>query len=319
VSSVKLTVFSCFFGEKISLFFQKTPFIMVSITLKNQCSGSGVMFTSQKAFISDLKIRKGKSENTCLSYERDLRQLSDWLLAERNISDPASVTTKDLADYEAFLKAAGKKPATISRSVASLKAYFQYLLETGRIFGNPAQGLLAPKVIRRAPAVLSDEELERLRRQPEQEGAKGIRDRAMLELLCDTGLRVSELLGIRVADLNLKQRTVFVSGSRTRSVPLSRKTAKMLERWMRSARQDMIADPDEPMLFVNVSGEPMTRQGFWKLLKKYGRDAGISMELTPHVIRHSFAASALRSGEDVRRVQSILGHSDIATTNAYLD
>ena len=277
------------------------------------------MFTDLKAFITDLKVRKGKSENTCLSYERDLRQLSGWLSASRNISGPGEVMTKDLADYEKHLKSEGKKPATISRSVASAKAYFQYLAERGEIAGNPAEGLQAPKVIRSTPQTLSDEEIEKLRRQPDQESNKAIRDRAMLELLCDTGLRVSELLNLRLPDVSLKQRTVAVTAGRVRTVPFSRKTAKCLERWIRTARPVLVQDPEESMLFVNISGEPMTRQGFWKLLKKYGQEAGISLELTPHVVRHSFAASALRNGEDVRKVQSILGHSDIATTNAYLD
>ena len=221
-------------------------------------------------------------------------------------------------EYVKYLEDSDRSPATISRFIASARAFFEFCRKNGMISFDPSEALKAPKVIKKKPSVLTETETVRLLSMPDDD-IKGIRDKAMLELLCDTGLRVSELLNLSVSDIDTAKRTLKVSGSRTRNITYDKRISRYIQDYLDKGRKKLIGDGvDEGCLFLNISGESMSRQGFWKLIKKYGKEAGIETELTPHVLRHSFAAHALRSGKDLKKVQSILGHSDISTTSSYL-
>ena len=270
-------------------------------------------------FIDHLEKDENKSANTCQSYYRDLRQMADWIGSSFGTYEAEAYSNANVKEYYDHLVAEGKSPATISRFVASAKAFFEYLLKAGLLSQDPSVSLKAPKVIRKKPSILSESDTVKLLSSPEDD-SKGLRDKAMLELMCDTGLRVSELLGLTLKDLDLAKRQISVPGSRSRKIQYDKKINRYLEDYLKNARAVLLGkQTDEGYLFLNVSGENMSRQGFWKLIKKYGKDAGIETELTPHVLRHSFAAHALRSGKDIKKVQSILGHSDLSTTSGYLD
>lgn len=270
-------------------------------------------------FIDHLEKDENKSANTCQSYYRDLRQMADWIGSSFGAYEAEAYSNANVKEYYDHLVAEGKSPATISRFVASAKAFFEYLLKAGLLSQDPSVSLKAPKVIRKKPSILSESDTVKLLSSPEDD-SKGLRDKAMLELMCDTGLRVSELLGLTLKDLDLAKRQISVPGSRSRKIQYDKKINRYLEDYLKNARAVLLGkQTDEGYLFLNVSGENMSRQGFWKLIKKYGKDAGIETELTPHVLRHSFAAHALRSGKDIKKVQSILGHSDLSTTSGYLD
>ena len=269
-------------------------------------------------FIIYLKRERGASENTLQSYGRDLRRMEAYL-QEKGIREAAQIAPSDLESYEVFLKDSGKSAATISRNVASIRAFFAYLEKRGLLVRSPGEALRPPKVVRRMPAVLTEEEAERLLNAPDLKTPKGLRDRAMLELLYATGLRVSELTGLRMADLNQRQRMLIIQGSgRMRVVPYGKRCSRYLLRYLRAGRPRLLCEGEPEALFLSCKGQAMSRQGFWKLIKRYGREAGIRTELTPHTMRHSFAVHALREGEDIRKVQTILGHSDVATTHGYV-
>lgn len=270
-----------------------------------------------EAFVRYLGEQQNRSINTQLSYERDVRQLLSWL-SEQQILRPEEVSPQDLRGYVDYLEDCGRTTATISRSVASIRAFFLYLREQDLLVRDPAEGLQAPKVLRKAPTVLTQGEIQRLLAQPDERTPKGLRDKAMLELLCDTGLRVSELISLRCEEVDLEHRMLVVQAVRQRLVPYSRRSAKLLIRYEREARPKLLAGGGHSLFFVNCSGEGMTRQGFWKLLKKYGREAGIDKAITPHVMRHSFAVRALCGGEDVHRLQQLMGHKDMAAMHGYV-
>lgn len=261
--------------------------------------------------------KRGASRNTLQSYLRDLRDLAVFL-AKKGISEPEQISPQDLADYLEALSAAGKSAATISRNTASLRTFFGWLKAGNHLIGDPSWALRAPKVVKRTPAVLSDEEMERLFAAPPLKTAKGLRDRAMLELLYATGLRVSELCGLQFRDVDLKQRMLVIAGSKMRLVPYDRRSARWLGKYLSGARDELCCT-DCGALFVSCRGGAMSRQGVWKLLKKYGESAGIETELAPHVLRHSFAVHALRNGAEPERLRGILGHSDAAATSGYLE
>lgn len=271
-------------------------------------------------YIEYLSVDAGKSANTCLSYGRDLRQFSDWLSSEYGIVNLFDVSSDQLESYIDELTELDKSPATISRNVASLKGFYSYAFSTGWNISDPSGALKPPKVIKKRPTVLSDSEIMKLLSSPSQENAKGRRDKAMLELMCDTGLRVSELLGIKIGDIDLRSRRLKVSGGRSRTITFDRRILKYLNEYMESSRSILLGEhTDEGFFFVNIDGSEMSRQGFWKNLKRYGKEAGIEFEITPHTLRHSFAAHALRNGKDAKDVQQTLGHADISTTNEYMD
>lgn len=277
------------------------------------------MYKELDEFITYLTEEAGKSNNTCQSYRRDIRQFLDWLYSEYPVKSLNEIGPENITVYERELKAQDKSPATISRLVASLKAFFGYGVRMGWLTQDPSAQLKSPKVIKKKPMILTDGEILRLLSQPDPESSKGIRDKAMLELLCDTGLRVSELIGLKLSDVDLAKRKLNVPGGRNRTVNYDRRISKYLDKYVQETRKNLLSGEDAGYLFMNVSGEEMSRQGFWKIIKKYGDMAGIDKDLTPHTLRHSFAAHAIKNGKDIRDVQKVLGHSDISTTNGYIN
>ncbi|MBQ7564925.1 MAG: site-specific tyrosine recombinase XerD [Lachnospiraceae bacterium] len=277
------------------------------------------METTIAEFIIYLHNTKKTSNNTELSYKRDLVKLQNYL-NEQNIdlNDVAKITDKELAAYISMLMDTGFKAATVSRNIASIKAFFNYCVKQDLIETDPAKDLKAPKIEKKLPEILTMDEVVRLLEQPGSETPKEIRDKAMLELLYATGIRVSELINLKVDDVNIKMCYIMCKDSnKERVIPFGHKAQDALQKYLRSSRETMINDKHSKVLFVNCSGSPMSRQGFWKLIKFYAKRAGINGDITPHTLRHSFAAHLVENGADLRSVQEMLGHSDISTTQIY--
>ncbi|HYG60294.1 MAG TPA: site-specific tyrosine recombinase XerD [Symbiobacteriaceae bacterium] len=268
-------------------------------------------------FINYLSVERGLAMNTLESYGRDLRQYSEFL--ESDESELDSVSRATIVNYLLYLQSQGKATATIARRLAALKAFYQFLVREKRIHQDPTANLESPKLEKRLPKVLSVQEVERLLGQPDPAQPAGIRDRAMLELLYATGIRVSELVSMDVTDVNLDMGYVKCSGkgSKERIVPLGSLAIQSCRDYLGGARARLVRDREEPALFVNHHGHRLTRQGFWKIVKKYADDAKIEKEITPHTLRHSFATHLLENGADLRSVQEMLGHADISTTQIY--
>ena len=268
------------------------------------------------AYEAYLKTEKHASANTVSSYLRDVHQYAA-AMAEKGVDLPDAVT-EDVAEYTASLTRQGKSPATVTRSLASIKSFYQYLLQSGRVDGNPAKGVTPAKVERKLPQVLTGKEVELFLEQPECTDLKGYRDRAMLELLYATGIRVSELIDLDVDDLNLPGSVLkCYSKGRERMIPLYPAAVRALSEYVHNVRPQLVDSVEETALFVNMSGERMSRQGFWKLIKYYQEKAGIQKDITPHTLRHSFAAHLLENGADLRSIQEMLGHADISSTQIY--
>lgn len=260
---------------------------------------------------------KKVSPNTLASYMRDVKQLDEYL-DSHNYESLADAGPEEVSGYIAWLRRDGKSPATVSRSIASLKCFYGLLKDKGVIETNPASGLVAEKSVQKLPQILTSKEVELLLEQPECSDMKGYRDRAMLELLYATGIRVSELISLDVSDVNLPGGFIKCrSRDKERVIPLYPKAIKALQEYMEFIRPQMIAAPNEPSLFVNISGERMSRQGFWKIIKTYQQKAHIEKTITPHTLRHSFAAHLLENGADLKSIQEMLGHSDISSTQMY--
>jgi len=257
---------------------------------------------------------KGSSENTRSSYMRDLRQLADFL-------DSVALEEATSEGRQGFLdvqKANGRSASTLARNVASIKNFYGYLMKCGVITDNPATALVSQRGETKLPQVLSGAEVELLLDQPSCTDLKGYRDKAMLEVLYSTGIRVSELISLHVSDVDLKTGTLCcTSRNKQRSIPLHHAAMKALAEYISFIRDQMVRDPRDDTLFVNVNGDPMSRQGFWKLIKTYQVKAGIEKNITPHTLRHSFAAHHLEKGTDMRAVQEMMGHSDVSTTHIY--
>ena len=268
-------------------------------------------------FIQYLHQEKQTSENTEVSYERDLKKMILYLTAH-GVDRIDAVTPEVLNSYVIELEQSGLKPATVSRSVASMKAFFHYEELEQRTSADPAFELKAPKVEKKAPTILTAEQTNRLLAQPKDNSAKGLRDKAMLELLYATGIRVSELISLKLTDVNFDTGYITCVDSHKRRMIKKTTVAKdALVRYIRDGRPQLVKDENSIWLFTNCSGDAMSRQGFWKLIKSYGKRAGIESEITPHMLRHSFAAHLVCSGADLKSVQEILGHSDISTTQMY--
>lgn len=276
------------------------------------------METEVQQFIAYLKEEKHTSSNTEISYHRDLRKLSAYLEAQ-GLTEVKQVTATYLTSFMIFLEKNGSAASTISRNIASVKAFFSYLFRRGIIQSDPSENLKAPRIEKKLPEILTVEETNRLLDQPSGRNAKELRDKAMLELLYATGIRVSELINLKVRDINLSLGYVVCQlHGRERIIPFGIKAKNALIVYLRGAREQLLKGTMSDMLFTNCSGNPMSRQGFWKLLKYYGNKAGIKTELTPHTLRHSFAAHLVANGADLRSVQEMLGHSDISTTQIYV-
>lgn len=270
-------------------------------------------------FIKYLHKTKKASENTELSYRRDLMKLMNYL-EESGVTDWRDVTETSLNSYILHLEEQQYAPSSVSRNIASIRAFFYYLLRRNLISGNPSDGLHPPKIEKKTPGILSVREVDRLLGMPDKDTPKGIRDRAMLELLYATGIRVSELISLHVSDVNLKIGYITcMDRTKERVVPFGSKARKALEAWLGEARPALLKGVDSDILFTNMNGRMMSRQGFWKILKGYAQEAGIEGEITPHTLRHSFAAHLIENGADLKSVQEMLGHSDISTTQIYLN
>lgn len=268
-------------------------------------------------FITYLSVERGLATNTLESYGRDLRQYSEYLEADSGTLDAVSRST--IVGYLLHLQGQGKATATIARRLAALKAFYQFLLRERRINQDPTANLESPKLEKRLPKVLTVREVERLLAQPDPGQPAGMRDRAMLELLYATGIRVSELVSLSVVDVNLEMGYIRCSGkgAKERIVPLGSLAIQSCTEYLQGARPRLVKHESEQALFVNHHGHRLTRQGFWKIVKKYADDAKIEKEITPHTLRHSFATHLLENGADLRSVQEMLGHADISTTQIY--
>jgi integrase/recombinase XerD len=270
----------------------------------------------QRAFLEYLSVEKGLSANTVASYARDIAKL--FLFFKKEKKAWKTVGEEDLVKFIQHQSRAGLSARSIARLISSVRAFYRFLAIDGVIKSVPTEGLKSPKFWFRLPKYLQVEEVERLLSQPSRRKPHGIRDRAMLELLYATGLRVSELIGLKRQDLNLEEGFLICrgKGGKERIVPLGRSAAVAVEDYLGRARRSFVKK-DTDFLFLTNRGKPLTRQGFWKRLKAYAVQAGLDLKISPHILRHSFATHLLERGADLRSVQMMLGHSQITTTQIY--
>ncbi len=272
-----------------------------------------------REFVSYLRTTRNASENTAVSYERDLRKLMTYLTDVQEVNGWSRVTQTHLNAYMLRMERQNYAASSISRNVASIRTFYQYLQKQGIAKTNPADELKPPKAEKKVPEILTMDQVNALLSQPDLRTPKGKRDSAMLELLYATGIRVSELIGLRVEDVNLRMEYIScVDRTKERIIPFGRTARNALELYLKESRDLMLGSKDEGMLFTNCQGRPMSRQGFWKILKTYAKGAGIEGDITPHTLRHSFAVHLLENGADLQAVQEMMGHSDISTTQFYL-
>lgn len=268
-------------------------------------------------YISYLHNVKHTSNNTEMSYKRDLLKVCHFM-QERGITSAAAVKEQDLKAYIHVLEEQKLAAATVSRNIASIKAFFLYLFSEGKIQNDAALCLKAPKIEKKMPEILTMGEVSALLEQANGDSPKEIRDKAMLELLYATGIRVTELISLKVSDVNLPMHFIMCRDPhKERMIPFGTQAHDALERYLGGVRAEMVEDKSSEILFANCSGKPMSRQGFWKLIKFYAKKAGITADITPHTLRHSFAAHLVENGADLKSVQEMLGHSDISTTQIY--
>lgn len=264
-----------------------------------------------------LTQEKHAAANTLSSYMRDLTQFQMWLIASGS-PDLRKVKKDMIGDYLMSLTRQGKSPATVTRCTASIKSFYNFMTKNGHMKANPAKAVAAMKVERKYPQILTSKEVELFLDQPKCVDEKGFRDHAMLELLYATGIRVSELIGLDVSDVNLSIGFVRCRNKgKERSIPLYHGAVKALQDYIFNIRPRLVSSEEETALFVNMNGERMSRQGFWKIIKYYQEKAEINKEITPHTLRHSFAVHLLENGADLRSIQEMLGHADISSTQIY--
>ena len=268
-------------------------------------------------FFGFLENEKKVSLNTLQSYKRDLKQFEKYLeTSEEGYKD---LTNEGIKDYIKYMQEEGKKPSTISRGLASIRSFYQYEAKNKIVEKDPTEGIQSPKIEKRVPSVLTSNEVALLLDQPKNVDLKGTRDKAMLEFAYATGMRVTEIISLNVEDINLETGYATCrNGKKERTVPIGEMSLKALKDYMLNARQTMIKDDSEKALFVNVNGQRLTRQGFWKIIKYYKEQAHIDKDITPHVLRHSFATHLLQNGADLKSIQTMLGHSDILSTQIYM-
>ena len=269
-----------------------------------------------EAYAAYLRTAKRSSENTVNSYKRDVGQFMKWLDGEG--VDVEAVEQPDVERYTRYLQSMGRSVATVTRSLASLKSFYNFLMGSAALAVNPVKGVSVEKVERKLPQILTSKEVEIFLEQPDPSDPKGCRDKAMLELLYATGIRVSELIGLNLEHLNLSAGFVrCITHGKERIIPLYPTAVKALTDYIKNVRIQIVEQADEKALFVNMSGVRMSRQGFWKIIKHYQDMAGIQKDITPHTLRHSFAAHLLENGADLRSIQEMLGHADISSTQIY--
>ena len=269
-----------------------------------------------KLFLEFLQNDKKLSDNTLQSYRRDILQFEKFL--DANDINFSKATEENIEDYLKELQKEGKKTSTASRSLATIRSFYQYLLRTKKVKEDPTVSIQSPKIEKRVPSVLTSEEVELLLDQPKDVDLKGTRDKAMLEFAYATGMKVTEIIDLNIDDVNFDENTVLCSnGKKARIIPLGTLAEKALKEYVEDARPIMVKDETNKALFVNVNGDRLTRQGFWKIVKYYKEQAHIEKDITPHVLRHSFAPHLLQNGADLKSIQAMLGHSDISSTQIY--
>lgn len=275
------------------------------------------MNTYVKEYTSFMTDIRHKSLKTVESYKRDVTQYISYLDGT-GVTDISSTTKTTVLSYLLYLQKEGRASSTVSRTLASLRSYYLFMMQNGVVKSNPTSNLEAPHVEKKIPKILSGEEVELLLEQPKNCDNKGIRDKAMLELLYATGIRVSELINLDVSDVNVPMSFVRCKGGKKeRIIPMGHQAKDALENYINNVRKYMVKDENETALFVNCSGARLSRQGFWKLIKYYQHIAGIETDITPHTLRHSFAAHLLENGADLHSIQEMMGHADISSTQVY--
>ena len=268
-------------------------------------------------FFGFLENDKKVSLNTLQSYKRDLKQFEKYI--EDNSENYNEITDENIKEYITYMQEIGKKPSTISRGLASIRSFYQYEAKNKQIKEDPTEGIQSPKIEKRVPSVLTSKEVALLLDQPKNVDLKGTRDKAMLEFAYATGMRVTEIISLNIEDVNLERGyATCKNGKKERTIPLGNMSLKALKDYVENARDIMIKDENEKALFVNVNGQRLTRQGFWKIIKYYKEQAHIEKDITPHVLRHSFATHLLQNGADLKSIQTMLGHSDILSTQVYM-
>ena len=268
-------------------------------------------------FLDFIVNDKKLSENTLQSYKRDILQYKKYV--EANKINYIKVKSNDIKEYLNYLKDMNKKSSTISRNLASLRLFYQYLLRNNKVKADPTEGISSPKIEKRVPNILTTQEVSLLLDQPKNVDLKGIRDKAMLEFAYATGMRVTEIISLNIEDVNLEEGFVTCkTDNKQRNIPLGSLSLKALKEYIIDSRPILIKTEDEKALFVNINGKRLTRQGFWKIVKFYKEQAHITKEITPHVLRHSFATHLLQNGAELKAIQTMLGHSDISSTQVYM-
>ena len=270
-----------------------------------------------KYFFDFLENDKKLSDNTLQSYKRDLKQFKEYLTDCELYYN--RVKEEDIKDYIKELQEEGKKASSISRCIASIRSFYQFMLKRKKVKADPTANIKSPKIEKRVPSILTSKEVELLLEQPKDVDLKGIRDKAMLEFAYATGMRVTEIISLNIQDVNLEEKYVSCkTGNKQRNIPLGAMSLKALKEYIEQARDILLKNENEKALFVNINGTRLTRQGFWKIIKYYKEQAHITKEITPHVLRHSFATHLLQNGADLKAIQTMLGHSDISSTQVYM-
>ena len=270
-----------------------------------------------KLFLDFLKDDKKVSDNTLQSYRRDTEKYEKYI-ADNKINY-LKATQDTILEYMDYLREENKKESTISRSLASIRSFYQYLVRAKKIKKDPTMTIESPKISKRVPSILTSKEVELLLDQPKDVDLKGTRDKAMLEFAYATGMRVTEMISLDIDDVKIEEGYVVCRDrNKSRNIPLGSMSLKALKEYIEDARPYLIRDENEEALFVNVNGTRLTRQGFWKIVKYYKEQAHIEKDITPHVLRHSFATHLLQNGADLKAIQTMLGHSDISSTQVYM-
>lgn len=270
-----------------------------------------------EAYIQYLKEVKSASKNTLASYHTDLMKFMHFL-EENQITTLEKLSETAVNTYILGMEKDGFSPATVARNIAAIKSFILYLIKNGKMTHDPTDRIKPPKVERKIPQALTLEEMNRLLDMPDRTTKKGLRDSAMLELLYATGIRVSELIHLKVSDVNLKNHFIECdSDNKSRLVPFGKIAALVLENYMNYGRNEFLCEEKTDVLFLNINGKPMSRQGFWKLIKAYAKKAQIEHDITPQLLRHTFAMHLVNNGADLHCIQELLGHSDISTTQIY--
>lgn len=277
------------------------------------------MQNSIEDFIAYLNFEKGLADNSRIAYKRDLLKFQQFLQENSRALSPQNISKHDIMAFLAWQLDQGAAHSSIARSLSSIKSYYKFLILEGELEKNPSSDLETPKIKRKLPQVLSIEEVDKLMEQPNPVVPLGIRDRAMLELMYGTGIRVSELLSLQVEDLNPTAGFLrcMGKGRKERIIPVNQTSIDWVQRYIARVRNSLVKNPLERTLFLNARGRPLSRQGFFKILGNYVGKAELEKEVTPHTLRHSFATHLLENGADLRAVQEMLGHADISTTQIY--